>query len=226
MQVGAWQGEDARLQLGDLLQRITQQRQRLLVELQGLARAFGEHPVQPAITASFDGSGPRRQVNVRQQAADFLAVVGIGLAHVLAGQPRLQQCRLLGQAAQGQAILGAQGVGHRQAGIVQDVEQFDEERQVGHRAALDQGQNVFALLQADEEIAVFAARRNTLEITQAPEPVGRQEDFELMTLQGGEYRHIRPLLPYQLKISHDGMSMSGSSERMKLPSLPSARTRK
>ncbi len=75
---------------------------------------------------------------------------------------------------------------------MEHVEQFDEKWQVGHRAAFDQGQDVLALLQADEEVAVFATRSNALEVTQPPKPVGRQEDFELMTLQGGEYRHIRP----------------------------------
>ena len=90
----------------------------------------------------------------------LLAVMSVGLAHMLAGKARLQQRRFLRQAAQCLAVLRAQGVGHRQTGIVEYVEQFDEERQVGHRAALHQGQNVLALLQADEEVAVFAACSN------------------------------------------------------------------
>ncbi|MNT13290.1 hypothetical protein D3C72_1482550 [compost metagenome] len=130
-------------------------------------------------------------MNARQQVADFLAMVRVGQADVLARQARLQQRRLLRQAAQRFAALGAQGIGHRQAGLMQDIEQFDEERQVGAGAALDQGQDELALLQADEEVAVLAARGYALEVAQATQAIRREKGFQLVTLQGGEYRHIR-----------------------------------
>jgi hypothetical protein len=67
---------------------------------------------------------------------------------------------------------------------VQHVEQFDEERHFLHRATLDQGQDEFALLQADKEIGVFAAGGNPLEIKQAAEAVRGEKGFQLGPSQG------------------------------------------
>ena len=101
---------------------------------------------------------------MRQQLADLGAVLGVGLLDVLAGQARLQQRRLAGQLTQGNAVGSAQGVRHRQVSLMQDIQQLDEERHFLHRAALDQGQDEFALLQADEEVGVFATGGDPLEI--------------------------------------------------------------
>ena len=76
-----------------------------------------------------------------------------------------------------------------QIGLVQHVEQVDEERHLLHRAALDQGQDELALLQADKEIGVFAAGGDPLEIEQAAEPVRGEKGFQLGPSQGGEHRH-------------------------------------
>jgi len=64
-------------------------------------------------------------------------------------------------------LRGGNGEGHRQLRLVQALKQLQEERQVGQRATLDQGQDEFALLQADEVIAVFHTRGDALEIQQA-----------------------------------------------------------
>ena len=101
----------------------------------------------------------------------------------------MQQRRFAGQFAQGHAVGGAQGVRHRQVGVVEHVEQFDEERHFLHRAALDQGQDELTLFQADEEIGVFATRGDPLEIKQAAEPVRGKKGFQLGPSQGGEHRH-------------------------------------
>ncbi|MCY1410674.1 hypothetical protein D9M71_260450 [compost metagenome] len=205
-------------------------------QVRGDGLAFVEHPGQPAIAGAFEDRAAGRQVQARQQGADFRAVMGVGLPFMAARQAGLQQCRLALQLAQRLAVAGAHGVGHRQVGRVQHVEQGDEERQVLHRAALDQGQDVFALFQADEEVAVFRSLGDAAEVRQPAEPVGGEEFFQHRAFEGGEYRHVSVLdctaeagdgTPgYQEKISHCGISMSGWSERMKLPSLPSARTRK
>ena len=96
------------------------------------------------------------------------------------------------------------------------------------RAALDQGQHVFALLRADEEVAVLAACGDALEVAQPAEPVGRQKGLQFIALQGVNTDMLSSggCLDYQLKIFHAGISMSGWSERTKLPSFPSARTGK
>ena len=67
--------------------------------------------------------------------------------------------------------------------------QVDEERHLLHRAALDQGQDEFTLLQADEEIGIFAAGSNPLEIKQTAKPVRGEKGFQLGPSQGGEHRH-------------------------------------
>ncbi|MCY1431730.1 hypothetical protein D9M71_477060 [compost metagenome] len=218
MQVGPWQGQEAFLHLADFLQRITQQRQRRLVQLQGQGRTFVEHPDQAAVAPALQHPLAGGQVQARQQGADLGTVVGIGFAHMRARQTRLQQCRLLRQLAQGLAAFRAQGVGHRQAGVVEHVEQFDEERQVVAGTALHQGQYVFTLFQADEEVAVLGAFGNALEILQPTQPVGGEEGFQFRAFEWGEYGHWTTLLRgfrvrYQLKISQAGISMSGLSER-------------
>ena len=189
MQVGARQGEDARLQFGHLVQAVAQQRQLFVVQLQGQHRAFFEHPVEAAVAAAFQNLLAGRQVQARQPGADFRAVVGVGLADVLAGQARLQQRRLAGQFAQGLAALRRHRIGHRQAGLVQALQQFDEERHVGARTALHQGEDELAAFQADEEVAVLAAGGNALEVLQAAEPVGFEEDFQLRAFEGCEDGH-------------------------------------
>ena len=125
-----------------------------------------------------------------EQFADLRAMLCVGFLDVLAGQARLQQRRLACQFAQGDAVSGAQRVRHRQVGLVQHVEQLDEERHLLNRAALDQGQDEFALLQADKEIGVFATGGNPLEIKQAAEPVRGEKGFQLGPSQGGEHRHV------------------------------------
>src|SRR5690606_5840229 len=57
------------------------------------------------------------------------------------------------------------------------------------RAALDQGQDIFALLQADEEVAVLGASDDTMEVTQAPQPDRRQKGFQFVLLKWREYGH-------------------------------------
>ncbi|MOA24554.1 hypothetical protein D3C78_1452350 [compost metagenome] len=128
-------------------------------------------------------------MQARQQPADFLAVMGVGLPFVATGQARLQQCGLAFQLAQGLAILGTHGVGHRQVGGMQHIEQGDEERQVLRRTALDQGQDVLAMLQADEEVAVLRTFGDATEVLQTTQSIGGQEFFQHRTLKGGEYRH-------------------------------------
>jgi len=72
---------------------------------------------------------------------------------------------------------------------VEHIEQFDEERHFLHRAALNQGQDEFALFQADKEVGVFATSGNPLEIEQAAEPIRGEKGFQLGPSQGGEHRH-------------------------------------
>jgi len=116
-------------------------------------------------------------------------MLGIGVLDVIAGHTRLQQRRLARQFAQGHAVCSAKRVRHRQVSVVQHIKQFDEERHFLNRAALDQGQDKLALLQADEEIGVFATGGNPLEIEQAAEPVWGEKGFQLGPSQGGEHRH-------------------------------------
>mgnify|MGYP000542296747 CR=1 FL=1 len=73
--------------------------------------------------------------------------------------------------------------------LFRSVQQFDEERHFLHGAAFNQGQDKFALFQADEEIGVFATGGNSLEIKQATEPVWGEKGFQLGPSQGGEHRH-------------------------------------
>ncbi len=115
---------------------------------------------------------------------------------------------------------------------MQHVEQFDEERHLLNRAALDQRQDELALLQADEVIGVFTTGSDALIVKQTAEPVRGEKCFQLGPSQWGK-TDISGLPTievnvgcYQLNISHCGISMSGWSERMKLGLVPSARTRK
>ncbi|MNG19212.1 hypothetical protein D3C84_1033490 [compost metagenome] len=55
----------------------------MLVQLQCQRRAFIEHPVQSAIALALQHPLAGGQVQARQQAADFRAVMGIGLVHML-----------------------------------------------------------------------------------------------------------------------------------------------
>src|SRR5690606_24024300 len=129
------------------------------------------------------------QMYARQQAPDFAAVGRIGHADMPTRQTWLQQGRFFRQGAQGHAFGRAHGMGHGNARLMQHVQQLDDERQVLGWTALDQGQNVFALLQADEEIAVLGASDDTLEVTQAPQPERRQKGFQFVLLKWREYRH-------------------------------------
>src|SRR5690606_27063869 len=131
----------------------------------------------------------------------------------------LEQRRLVGQAAQGIAVAGAQRKGHRQAGAMQDVQQVDHEGQLVMGAALDQGEDEFTLFQADEAVVVLGAFGDAVVLHQAAQLVGRQKVLEFGTFQRGEYGHGG----YQRKISQAGMSRSGLSARTN--SSPSDRTR-
>jgi hypothetical protein len=171
-------------------QRIAQQALLGLVEVRKELRAFAEHPVQPAVGLAFKYLfALGGQVQVAEQFAHLGAMLGIGLLDVLARQARLQQAGLPASSRKAIAVGGTQGVRHRQVGVVEHVKQFDEERHFLHRAALDQGQDEFALFQADEEIGVFAASGNPLEIKQAAEPIRGEKGFQLGPSQGGEHRH-------------------------------------
>ncbi|EPN37891.1 hypothetical protein A245_39456 [Pseudomonas syringae pv. actinidiae ICMP 19096] len=74
---------------------------------------------------------------------------------------------------------------------MQHIEQFDEERHLLHRAALDQCQDKFTLLQADEVIGVFTTGGNALIVKQAAEPVRGEKCFQLGPSQWGKNRHVR-----------------------------------
>ena len=158
-------------------------------EVRQQLRALLQHPVQAAIGLALDHVGLGRQVQMAEQLAHLSAMLRVGFLDVLARQTWLQQRRFAGQFAQGDAVGGAQGIRHRQVGVVQHVEQFDEERHLLNRTTLDQGQDKFALLQADKEIGVFATGGNPLEIKQAAEPVRGEKGFQLGPSQGGEHRH-------------------------------------
>src|SRR5690606_30398288 len=103
---------------------------------------------------------------------------------------------------------------------MQDFKQLDEKGQVLLRPTFNQCQDVFALLEADEEIAVVRAGLDALEVTQATQLIGRRKASSLYGCLPS-----RVACGYQLKISQAGISMSGLSARTKLLS-PSARTRK
>ena len=175
--------------LSDFVQRPLQQIALPGIQVRQQLRALLLHPVQAAIGLALDHVGLGRQVQMSQQLADLSAMLRVGVLDVLAGQTWLQQRRFAGQFAQRDAVGGAQGVRHRQIGVVQHVEQFDEERHLLHRTTLDQGQDKFALLQADKEIGVFATGGNPLEIKQAAEPVWGEKGFQLGPSQRGKHRH-------------------------------------
>ncbi|MNP28176.1 hypothetical protein D3C76_1211260 [compost metagenome] len=105
---------------------------------------------------------------------------------MLARQPWLQQRRLAAQLAQAVAVAIPNGVGHRHVGVVQGVEQFDEERHVLAGPTLDQRQDELPLFEADEEIAVLGAGGDALEIEQTTQRVRRQKGFQLRPGHGGE----------------------------------------
>ncbi|MNF52104.1 hypothetical protein D3C84_334440 [compost metagenome] len=175
---------------GDFFQRPLQQVFLFGTEVRQKLRALFQHPVQAAIGFALDHVGLGRQVQMAEQLTHLRAMLRVGLLDVLAGQARLQQRRFARQFAQGHAVCGAQGVRHRQVGAVQYVEQFNEEWHLLNRTALDQGQDKFALLQADKEIGVFATGGNPLEIKQAAEAIRGEKSFQLGPSQGGEHRHV------------------------------------
>src|SRR3979490_255962 len=72
---------------------------------------------------------------------------------------------------------------------MQDVEQFDKERQILSRPPLYQSQDELALFQADEVVGVFATSCNSLEIQQPAEPVRGEKGFQLGPSQGWENGH-------------------------------------
>ena len=72
---------------------------------------------------------------------------------------------------------------------MQHVQQLNEERHFVNRTAFNQGQNVFALLQADEVIGVFATSGDPLEVEQTAEPIRCKKGFQLGTSQLRENRH-------------------------------------
>ncbi|MNT32059.1 hypothetical protein D3C72_1679210 [compost metagenome] len=145
-----------------------------------------QHPVQAAVGLAFQHLVTGGQVQVAKPFADLHTMLIVDFLDVLAGQPRLQQRRLAGQLAQGHTVSAAQGVRHRQVGVMQHVEQFNEERQVLDRSAFDQRQHVLSLFQTDKEVAVLGAGGNALEVPQAAQAVRRQKGFQLRPGQGGE----------------------------------------
>jgi hypothetical protein len=77
---------------------------------------------------------------------------------------------------------------------MQALEQFDGERQVRVITALDQGQHIFAGIQADEEVAVLGAFGYPVKIMQPPQLKAEQETFQRRALYRRENRHeIQPL---------------------------------
>src|SRR3546814_710710 len=76
----------------------------------------------------------------------------------------------------------------RQVGVMQHIQQLEEERHFLHRTAFHQGQDKLTLLQADKKIGVFAASGDPLEIKQAAEPVRGEKGFQLGPSQGSEHR--------------------------------------
>ena len=188
--VGAWQRENVSLVGFDLAQRVLQQALLRVVKVRNQLRTFGEHPVQPAISLALQHflalSG---QVQMAEQVANLGAMLCVGFLDMFAGQAWLQQRRFALQFAQGHAVGGAQRIGHRQVSVMEHVEQFDEKRHFCDWAALNQGQDEFALFQADKEVGVFATGGNPLEIKQAAEPVRGEKGFQLGPSQRGEHRH-------------------------------------
>lgn len=130
-------------------------------------------------------------MQVGQQLADLHAMLGVRLADVLARQTRLQKRRFVCQLAQRLTVGGAQRIRHWQIGFMQHVEQFDEERHLLNRAALDQRQDELALLQADEVIGVFTTGSDALIVKQTAEPVRGEKCFQLGPSQWGKNGHIR-----------------------------------
>ena len=190
MDVRSRQRQNFLFLLSDFFQSPLQQVFLLGIQVRQKLRALFLHPVEAAIGFALDHVGLGRQVQVTEQLADLRAMLRIGLLDVLAGQARLQQRWLAGQFAQGNTVGGAQGVRHRQIGFVKHVEQFDEERHLLNWTTLDQGQDEFALLQADKEIGVFATGGNPLEIKQAAEAIRGEKSFQLGPSQGSEHRHV------------------------------------
>ncbi|MNR12634.1 hypothetical protein D3C85_1290010 [compost metagenome] len=191
MDIGARQRQDFLFLPGDFFQCLLQQIFLLWIQVRQKLRALFQHPVQATISLALDHVFRLgRQVQMTEQLTDLGTMLRVGLLDVLAGQARLQQRRLAGQFAQRHAIGGADRVRHRQVGLVQHVEQLDEERHLLDRAALDQGQDEFTLLEADEEIGVFATGGNPLEIKQAAEAIRGEKSFQLGPSQGGEHRHV------------------------------------
>ena len=186
VQVGLGQGEDLRLVRGDFRQRRLQQRGLLLVQARQQFGARFQHPVQAPVGAALDDALAGGQVNVRQQLADLGTVLVVRQLDVLARQTRLQQRRLAAQFAQAMPFAVAQGIGHGHVGIVQHVEQFDEERHVFSRPTLDQCEDELPFFQADEEIAVLGTGGDALEVEQAAQLVWRQKGFQLRPGHRGE----------------------------------------
>src|SRR5690606_39559377 len=75
--------------------------------------------------------------------------------------------------------------------LMQVIEQRHHERQLIHRAAFDQGQNVLAALGSDEEVAVFGSAGNAAVVDQPPEVEPPEKGFELSSRDRREYRHGR-----------------------------------
>src|SRR5690606_32234245 len=74
---------------------------------------------------------------------------------------------------------------------MQVIEQRHHERQLIHRAAFDQGQNVLAALGGDEEVAVFGSAGNAAVVDQPPEVEPPEKGLELSSRDRREYRHGR-----------------------------------
>ncbi|MCY1448246.1 hypothetical protein D9M71_649020 [compost metagenome] len=186
MQVGPGQRHDLRLVLAHLVQASLQQLALSGVQARHQFGAGFQHPVQAAVGLALQDLVTGGQVQVPEQLAHLHAVLIVGGLDVFARQPWLQQRRLAGQLSQGHAVVATQGVRYRQVGLMQHIEQFDEERQVLDRPAFDQRQHVLSLFQTDKEVAVLGAGGNALEVPQAAQAVRRQKGFQLRPGQGGE----------------------------------------
>src|SRR5690554_2722665 len=154
---------------------------------------LGGHPRQSPIAWAQQTAGRRGIMQSRQRLADRLAMAGIRGIDMPPRQPWLQQCRSIIETMQGDSAAVAQGIGHRQASLLQAVEQLDEKRQFGDRATFDQGQHVFAPLGGDEEVAVLGAAGDAAVIDQPAELEALQKVFQFRSLDRSEYRHVSAL---------------------------------
>mgnify|MGYP000926781069 CR=1 FL=1 len=91
------------------------------------------------------------------------------------------------------ALPVSEGVRHRQSGLLQALEQADQKRQIRRWATLDQGQDIFAMLGGNEEVAVLGAPGDAAEVDQPPQFEALQKRLQFAAADRGEHRHLSPL---------------------------------